>query len=382
MNKLVFSFIPLLLSFSCSKVNIDNKNENQIQVSNSLVKSILIPPNLDSIARMNSGAYLKSNLTKKERDSIAKVSSSVSVSSISFTIDTLTHYTVSTYIHFVIVSNTTYPVKYNHPTLSVGLPIGYVLVGGGALAHDKFVSGSSPNPVIGDGAFLTESRPNGAMTLWKASSKDHINPDPHYLTVFAIGMKIDGISATDLKSRIHLDSATSSIPANHPSISKTIPGNCILIGGGAWDNYGTGYGNLLVDSYPSNLNTWSVQGKDHRRPNPCTITAYAIGIENISYPNVGYIQLSYPFQTPYTISYNETSFGPLSSDTYNYNGWALTCMGGHVIYSPTGYGRMMMGLCPDMCFWPGLDAVLWSKDQTYQDVGSQYTYALKIRKAQ
>lgn len=360
---------------SCAKENFDKKGN---QTSNSTIELINVvkTSSLDSIARMNAGAYLKSDLTKQEKDSIAKISASISNNSINSTIDTLAHYTVSTYIHFVIVSNTTYPVKYEHPILEVGLPAGYVLVGGGAMAHDKVVSGGDPAPVNGDGAFLTQSRPNGSLTEWIGSSMDHITQDPHYLTVYAIGMKIDGVTSAYLKSQLCLDT-TVSLSANHPSATATIPSNYLLIGGGAFDNYGTGYGNMLVDSYPASSTTWYVEGKDHRRPDPCTITAYAIGIKNISFPNVGYLQISYPFQAPYTLAYNNTPNNALSSATSEYNSWALTCMGGQVIY--TSYGRMMMALCPDMCFWPNFDAVLWSKDQTYPDAGSQYTYAIKIK---
>ncbi|MGD0343059.1 MAG: hypothetical protein ABSA76_15265, partial [Bacteroidales bacterium] len=274
----------IVILISCSK-EISVKSENQTSQKISEEKSVLQNANLDSIAKMNAGAFLSSNLTKSEIDSIIKISVRPYSKSLTFTIDTIEHYTVSDYIHLVIVQNTTYPTKYNHPSLAVGVPDGYVLVGGGAHAFDN----TGSNPITGAGAFLTESRPNGSLTYWKGSSKDHITADQHYLTVYAVGMKIDGVSAVDLRSQISLDSTVSS-SANHPETEATVPQGYLLIGGGAFDNYGTGYGNMLVKSYPKNSTTWHVCGKDHRRTDPCTITAYAIGLNNISYTNVGYIE--------------------------------------------------------------------------------------------
>jgi hypothetical protein len=365
MRKLLPLGAILLLLISCSK-EIAEKKEDQTTKNAIEDKSSVNKLNLDSIAKMNAGAFLKSNITQSEIDSIIKISSRLSSKSLTSTTDTIEHYTVSDYIHFVIVSNTTYPTAYNHPSLAVGVPDGYVLVGGGAHAFDN----TGSYPIINAGAFLTESRPNGSLTYWKGSSKDHITADPHYLTVYAIGMKIDGVTPAYLRSQISLDSAVSG-STNHPEVDVSVPEGYLLIGGGAFDNYGTGYGNMLVRSYPTSSTTWYVFGKDHRRADPCTITAYAIGINNVSFPNVGYIQTEYIYEEDYVAyGYNEAKT-PVSE------GWALACCGGNVTYN--GIGRLMVSLRPDIPSWGSYDVSLWSGDNGNISAGSNFAYAVRIR---
>jgi hypothetical protein len=52
-----------------------------------------------------------------------------------------------------------------------------------------------------------------------------------------------------------------------------------LVGAGAKVNYHPDKGNLLTASYPDfDHNKWKVASKDERVSDPCTITAYAIGL--------------------------------------------------------------------------------------------------------
>jgi len=149
-----------------------------------------------------------------------------------------------------------------------------------------------------------------------------------------------------------------------------IPTNCFLIGGGARDNYGGGVGNMLVYSRPGGRTSWLVEGKDHRRPCPCTITAYAIGIEDISYPTVGNIEVDYITQQDEGVKHGE---GFVYSRVLP--GWALTCCGGKTDYN--GAGRMLIGIYPI----PDTDAQTVSKDHTWYDFGFTYSFASMIRKA-
>jgi len=364
MKNLLFLITVLLLLVSCSKENTD-KNDNQLLKNPNDNKMAINELILDSAARMNAGAYLKSPITQSDLDSIRKVTAIIHNKLFNSTTDTIEHYTVSDYIHFVIVQTTTYPYKYSNPSLAVGVPAGYVLVGGGAHAFDN----TSSAPITGAGAFLTESRPNGSLTLWRGRSKDHMVSDPHYLTVYAIGMKIDGVTSTYLRSQISLDSTVSS-SANHPTAEKSVPSGYMLIGGGAFDNY-SGYGNMLVKSYPKNSTTWYVEGKDHRRADPCSITAYAIGLNNISYANVGYIQTDYIWEDNYV------PYGYNHAETYVTNDdWGLTCPGGKDTYY--NLGRMMISIRPDIPSWRTYDVSTWSSDNYYMDNGADTAWAIRV----
>jgi hypothetical protein len=239
--------------------------------------------------------------------------------------------------------------------LSVSVGDDYAMVGGGAWAHDY----------TGNGAFLTKSMPLNSTT-WIGKSKAHIISDPHYLTVYAIGMRFENVDPSYLRSKIHITSYQSPTNSNTPTASVSIPSGCLLVGGGAYDNY-NGYGNILISSKP-NLNEWYVAGQAYRRSDPSRITAYAIGIEDISYPTVGYIQ----------VAVNQTQVGVQNGEGDCYatapTGYALTCPGGYTI-SHT-YGRLLVGLFP---LEP--DAQVVSKDTPgFFDYGAVGAYAIAIQK--
>ncbi len=71
-----------------------------------------------------------------------------------------------------------------HPNQTVYLPPGLVVTGGGARANWS-----------GAGNLLTASYPfTGSIHGWAAESKDHGESSPASLTVWVIGMEIEGIS--------------------------------------------------------------------------------------------------------------------------------------------------------------------------------------------
>lgn len=252
------------------------------------------------------------------------------------------------------IYNTT---KVQHPILNISVTDDYAMVGGGAYAFGY----------TGNGAFLTESRPLNSTT-WQGQSKDHIVKDPHNLKVFAIGMRIDGVDPAYLRSKIHIMENTSDPPSDLPQTAATVPENCLLIGGGAWDNY-YGFGNLLISSFPYDI-TWQVGGKAYRRSDPAQITAYAIGIENISYPTVGYLQTTVRQTTEIAEGGQRYCYAPV------WDGYALTCPGGYCTYS--WWGRMLVALYPQDLF-PGSQVI--SKDTPgYGDLGSNSAFALGIQK--
>jgi hypothetical protein len=145
-----------------------------------------------------------------------------------------------------------------------------VAIGGGATAVD------SPH-----GALLTASYPADDGSAWLASSKDHNVPQPHRLTAFAIGMKIDGVSRERLAGELLTVVRTRSRHAAHPFVSARVPEGHTLIGGGFRVNWqdprgGNAEGNLATASFPRAGGAWTVRSKDHRISSPCTIDAFAV----------------------------------------------------------------------------------------------------------
>lgn len=233
--------------------------------------------------------------------------------------------------------------------------------------HDFVLVGGGAYPLGGNGSagFITESRPNTDLKTWHAKSKDHITPGTNAFYCYAIGMKIAGVSAAYLRSKMRVFTKESDL-ANHPSTSVSVPSNYLLIGGGAEVKY-NGTGNLLVHSYPKG-NTWYAKSKDHQVADPATIKAYAIGIENISFPNVGHIE-TFCFTDK-----KHTSGGRSSVRIRTEDDWALTCPEAKTDFK--GEGRMIIGIYPSF----SEQVIASSTDHIQGDQGILSTYALGVRK--
>ena len=112
----------------------------------------------------------------------------------------------------------------NNVSVSVGA--GYSLVGGGAAASRYGEGRGYANGLLMGSAPLFDGK------TWRARSKDHGYADRHFLTVYAIGLKIDGVSESELTNNILiLDSRNG--PSNRPYGARKIPADYALIGGGA-----------------------------------------------------------------------------------------------------------------------------------------------------
>jgi hypothetical protein len=363
MRKITIIFTVLLMVISCSK-NLDNPigiNKDGIFK----IDGAKVLPNLASIDTAALVRYLDNTpLTAHEKDSIAKVIESDALikstnSGNVITGDFPEYHDYSGKI-YLKVFYAYYIVKLQHPQLTVTISDDYAMVWGGAWAYGY----------TGNGAFLTESIPLNYNT-WEGQSKDHIVADPHYLEVYAIGMRIQSVDPAFLRARIHIGSSTSA-PQHFPTATQGVPDNYLLVGGGAWDQYsGSGYGNMLTSSYPIGNLAWVGSGKDYRRSCLGQIKVYAIGIQNISYPNVGYLQLTYneTFEAadPGTESWCEAPV---------WDGYALTCPGGYCTYGSTG--RMLVSLYPQDDFPV---AELSSKDTPgYNDSGTNHAFGYGIEK--
>lgn len=137
-----------------------------------------------------------------------------------------------------------------------------VLVGGGATASFD-----------GPGALLTASYPADPrnLTTWEARSKDHGAADPHHLIVYAVGLRLQGVSRATLLSNMFVNQMSQG-PASHPMANAgAFPADILALGDGAIVDW-RGAGNML---------TWTAGGafaKDHVWADPSVITHYQIGI--------------------------------------------------------------------------------------------------------
>lgn len=148
---------------------------------------------------------------------------------------------------------------------AANVPSDMVVIGGGAIARWN-----------GEGALLTASYPNSELSAWLGSSKDHGIPDPHILTTFAIGLRINGLTRSQLRDSIHLVTEESG-RGDHPEATALLPNDFVLVGGGAKVEW-SGEGNLLTASFPATQQSWRARSKDHGKPSPANLRAYALGL--------------------------------------------------------------------------------------------------------
>jgi len=140
-----------------------------------------------------------------------------------------------------------------------------IVVGGGAVAK-----------WTGNGAMLTASYPDVGMSGWTGSSKDHSVPDPHKLSIYALGLKVHGMTREELLNHMCVIVVTSPVCA-HPEARAELPPDYLVLGGGFKVDW-KGYGNLATASFPSSLTSWTARSKDHEVSDPASLTVFAIGI--------------------------------------------------------------------------------------------------------
>lgn len=151
---------------------------------------------------------------------------------------------------------------------SVEVPDDYVVVGGGVQGAE------SPN-----GHFLTASYPNAARSAWLVSTKEHLAANPTQITAWAIGLKIAGLTRSQLLSNMTYRVSTSAY-ASQPSVTTSIPVGYTQIGGGFQVQW-SGDGNLAWASYPTvvnNVGAWVSASKDQGSVSMATIRSHSIGL--------------------------------------------------------------------------------------------------------
>lgn len=157
----------------------------------------------------------------------------------------------------------------------VSVPSDYVVIGGGVRGNF--------NP----GNFIVSSYPNSSLTGWVVSTKDHIYASTTPITGYAIGLKVNGLTAAQLKSYITRDYQGSDYDRFSTISSST---GLLTLSGGADINW-TGWGGLLYQSYPTynssgEITEWTSKGREHGNAAYHNIYGYTLRIqENI--PGIG-----------------------------------------------------------------------------------------------
>jgi vibriolysin len=240
----------------------------------------------------------------------------------------------------------------NHNTnFAVTVPGDFVVIGGGGEGKE------SPS-----GNMLTASYPDSGLTSWLVSTKDHIDGDPVRVRAWAIGLKVAGLTAAQLRSYLTVSTATSAYVA-HPDVTASLPAGYVLVGGGIKVNW-SGSGNIATASAPYGGSAWRVRSKDHQESSPATAQAYAIGISS-SIPGVGTISNVINGGTSSVVAHPSYTTG-LSA------GYALSGCGAFVNWS--GAGNLLWRIKPVNS---GCSAA--SKDHIDSSPASISSYAMGLR---
>jgi hypothetical protein len=167
-----------------------------------------------------------------------------------------------------------------HPVVSVAVPDGHTLIGGGFRAN-----GDTGEPPYGVGQLVAASFPE-LGEVWTARSKDHLVSHPCTLDVYAVGLRsVFALDSGEL-CVVRRDSvvARSGGPSSRPLASAVAPAACALTGIGA-DLHPREPGALLWRLEPvadAGRPGVAAGGRGHEAPAPTMLTAYALGIRLVA----------------------------------------------------------------------------------------------------
>ncbi len=288
-------------------------------------------------------------------------------------------------VHVKVFRDTWYNSQW-HTDRYVPVSSEYVCVGGGAITSQN-----------GYGALLTATYPDLNLYGWYASSKDHKKVSFHDLTVYAIGLRVDGLTANQLRSQLEVIQTTSPNEISHPSVSTpgindTNGNRRYVIGGGAKVVNGSNdYGSLLthcasredVSLISNNLTEykWFAKSKDHFALDPAKITAYAILL-----PPGNEIAGFGTLQTIAAKGYSGAnpggyltpgSTGAVTATATTPVGYVVTCPGGTAV-TTEGPGRLLFGVIPNI--YSSTQTQAMTTDHLVVSRGHTYAMSINVRK--
>lgn len=237
----------------------------------------------------------------------------------------------------------------------------YALVGGGATTDSS----------TGSAAFLRESRPLDART-WRASSSARVASNPHHLTVYAIGMRLDGVRTKDLQDSIQ----RKSVQAPTDVAAAQVDDGWMTIGGGAQTapdaSVTDGAARFLTASYPAGLDEWKTASTDYIIPAAGTTSAWLLQLKEEVIEGFGGLEIR-------TIqgSSGHADYGYGASSLQIEPGWALIGMGASIDYASEQRSRTLVSIQPGE---DGRSVSATSRDQFAASAGTTTAYAVVARK--
>lgn len=237
-----------------------------------------------------------------------------------------------------------------------------ILVGDGDMIA---IGGGGNTQSDNPGAFLTASHPNGDLSGWVVSSKDHQITNPHQLITYVIGLKIAGMTREQLRNAVFVSRGESSV-APHPEAETGVPNDTFVLVGGGFRVDFHGAGNIATASFPSTETSWKARSKDQAISDPSIINVFAMCLKR-DLP-VGQIQ--------HMITRADSSQADHPAAIVNIApGFAL--VGGGAEVHTTGNGNLLIKLEPSTDNNPTFEAA--SADHKVPDPTTLTVYGLGIR---
>ena len=228
--------------------------------------------------------------------------------------------------------------------------------------------GATPSTTNGK-PFLVESRPIDGR-IWRAGSKDLL-AQPHDLTVYAIGMRLDGVNTEALRRSFEWKSGTTS----NSSISRQVDSDALLLGGGAMTEAAVGASGhrLLTTIASSGKTTWTAASRAQAGTVAGATAVTLLQIDKKIIEGFGALELlhkSGPLRS--------TSGGVHATTLSVDQGWALVGMGGVAKTATGASARMITSIAP--CA-NGRCVTATSNDQNGNSAGTTAAYIVQVRKA-
>lgn len=237
----------------------------------------------------------------------------------------------------------------------------YAVVGGGAL----------PTPSGGNSAkaYITESRPSDART-WRASS---VEPSAlaHDLTVYAIGMRLDGVNTQKLRNAIGWKTATTS--SSSANVTVNADSGKVLLSGGAFTapNAGVSGNRVLTASDWSGSAGWNAQSKAQSGTVAGSTQVTLLQIDKKVIEGFGVLEV-----LKRSGSTRTTAGGTHTTSLDVQAGWALAGLGA-IANTSSGSTRRITGIAPDAT---ARNITVTTGDQSGSSAGSTIPYLTQVRK--
>lgn len=203
----------------------------------------------------------------------------------------------------------------------------YAVIGGGA----------SPTSTNGSAKpFITESRPVDGRT-WRASS-DEPAALSHDLTVYVLGMRLDGVNTQVLRDSIEWKSRSTT----SSSLSQSVDSDAMLLSGGAFTqpNAGVSGDRILTTNAWSSSTSWNVTSSARSGTVAGTTQLTLLQIDKKIIEGFGALEVLHRSGSALS-----TSGGTHSTRLDVQTGWALIGMGAAARTS-SGSPRMITGITP------------------------------------